>query len=499
MNLFDAVTFPAAVRRIPFLFVGLVALAGVARGDGFLKPIGGDGGGQFIARCPPGQSLAGVELRAGDDVDAIRPVCVVAYGAKETSVPALTNGSGLVPVSPESPVFKAQKVASGWYGGPGGGIVPVMCPASTPIVIGMDVAAEGNNTVTVNSIHLFCGLAVATQVTASLPSAVFDGPTLNQQPIFGLGNGRSGSQRCPSGSIAVGVHGRAGTWLDSVALICDVPHLSPNPHPSVALGRVTGTAPAGPPMSICDRAKAARARNSPAAASLEEQCRAQKPSVSLGRVVSTAPADGPPVSVCDAAAAARDRNSPTAPALAARCKALGGQLPDAPAGSDPSPDELAAKGEAIAGSLALAADLRNRQPEGPIRRGFDIGLGAAEGQTAWGPGKQKILSGLTAGEQEGFKVAISFALDQNRNADLALVGAAIAEADPVVAQARARQSDPRSKLGFDIASAIFGDPALGAQGNTATGPGSLGIRNALSAPAQLGFNASTTLHLSRKY
>ena len=69
----------------------------------------------------------------------------------------------------------------------------------------------------------------------------------------------------------------------------------------------------------------------------------------------------------------------------------------------------------------------------------------------------------------------------------------------VVARARTAEPDVRYWLGFDIASGIFGDPALGAQGNTATGPGSMKIRDALSAPAQRGFNASVKLHLSRHY
>jgi hypothetical protein len=50
-------------------------------------------------------------------------------------------------------------------------------------------------------------------------------------------------------------------------------------------------------------------------------------------------------------------------------------------------------------------------------------------------------------------------------------------------------------LGFDIATGIFGDPALGAQGNTATGPGSLKTRDSLSADGLKGFNASMALHL----
>src|SRR5882762_6613078 len=43
--------------------------------DRLIPPAGGPGGGEFVARCPPGQLLGGVELRAGDDVDAIRPLC----------------------------------------------------------------------------------------------------------------------------------------------------------------------------------------------------------------------------------------------------------------------------------------------------------------------------------------------------------------------------------------------------------------------------------------
>src|SRR5258708_4860451 len=43
--------------------------------DNKVPPVGGPGGGEFVALCPPGKLLGGVELRTGDDVDAIRPVC----------------------------------------------------------------------------------------------------------------------------------------------------------------------------------------------------------------------------------------------------------------------------------------------------------------------------------------------------------------------------------------------------------------------------------------
>jgi hypothetical protein len=168
---------------------------------------------------------------------------------------------------------------------------------------------------------------------------------------------------------------------------------------------------------------------------------------------------------------------------------------------EPSPAaEPMSKGEAIAKRNPLSAALREQQPEGAGRRGFDAGMVAAENQTAWGPGKQKILDSLSGAEQDGFRAAAYFSVDHNAYILRAEVGAAIAEADPVVMKARMREQDAAFWLGFDIATAIFGDPKRGAQGNTATGPGSLGIRDSLNSPAsRRGFNTSVALHLARRY
>ncbi len=209
----------------------------------------------------------------------------------------------------------------------------------------------------------------------------------------------------------------------------------------------------------------------------------------------TAPS-GPPLSICEAARAARARNSPAAPGLEAKCR----DEQEANARAPIDVEALAAKGPAIAGQDPLAVELREQQPDDATRRGFDIGMAAAEGQTEWGPGKQRTLDSLPSrAEREGFKVATSFSLERNRYAERAAVGAQIAAADEAVAEARNAEVDPFYRLGFDIATAIFGDKARGAQGNTATGPGSLGIRNSLSAAGQSGFNAAVAFHLSRKY
>jgi hypothetical protein len=136
----------------------------------------------------------------------------------------------------------------------------------------MYVGWEGKEILTVNNIHLFCGIASTTQEPSEFPAAKFDGPEEERTGAFGTFVGRGDdTQRCPAGLVAVGINGRSDDrWLDAVGLICGEPKLTPRP---VALGRVQITTPKGPPMSICARARDARARNSPVAPSLEAQCR----------------------------------------------------------------------------------------------------------------------------------------------------------------------------------------------------------------------------------
>ena len=162
-------------------------------------------------------------------------------------------------------------------------------------------------------------------------------------------------------------------------------------------------------------------------------------------------------------------------------------------------DATRARGEAVVNADALARELRNRITAGDMRRGFDIGMGIWAGNTAPGPGKQRVHDALSPLEQPGFDIAAAFSLPRNKYAALAKVGATIGNADPAIGAARNAENDVFFWLGFDIASGIFGDPAAGSLGNTATGPGSLGIRNELNAPGQRGFNAATALHLGRKY
>jgi hypothetical protein len=210
--------------------------------------------------------------------------------------------------------------------------------------------------------------------------------------------------------------------------------------------------------------------------------------------------------VADAASAAI--NDPAAAMMPAAFAAKAGRA--YPQGLPPSPmPELdkglrgvyAAKGQRMAMADPILTAMREREPEGPSRVGFDMGVALCENHTLWGPGKQHFVDALSPAEQVGCMNAANFAIMRNANLDLATKGAAIAaqEVAPDIVAGRAVEPPGIYTLGFDIATAIFGNPALGAHGNTATGPGSLGIRGGLGVQGQRGFDASTGLHMGRKY
>jgi hypothetical protein len=254
----------------------------------------------------------------------------------------------------------------------------------------------------------------------------------------------------------VGINGRAGKWLDSVGLICGALPYDATPKPL-------------PPKS--------------------------QPVKSIGRV-NTGSSPPPSRSICDSARDALSRQSPAAPNLVATCRAAGGAATSAISNADL--ENVRLRGEYMASMDDAAAGLRNRL-DGAARRGFEIGLGAWDHNTAPGPGKQRYHDALITPEQQGFDLAAAYALPKNKHAALIEVGVRIANADAEVTAARAVDPDVFFTMGFDIASGLFGDPAAGSEGSKAMGPGAMEIRNALTLPGRRGFDASTKLHFARAY
>jgi hypothetical protein len=324
-------------------------------------------------------------------------------------------------------------------GGSGGGAATVMCPAGMAIN-GWEIARVAvRDDQVVQYVQPQC-LAVFEQGGG--------------QPLgrFG-GHGATASAdlmryECPQGQIANGLHGASGAYVDSVGLKCEDQPFS--------LGRPV-PAPGRRPRSV-ETTRTASTRIGP-------WLEAQRPP--------PAPAATPPP-------------APNKDILAA--------------------NEFAAKGREIADVNPLVAALRVTEPEGPVRTGFDIGMGAWLGHTADGAGKQALGKALTPAEQLGFADAAVFSVQWNNNAAFAAVGAAIADQDPEVAAARAKvRGGPPDGLraalyflGFDIATGIFGDPRLGAKGNTLIGPGSEKIRATLGPDGHQGFNDSLAFNVVRR-
>jgi hypothetical protein len=151
-------------------------------------------------------------------------------------------------------------------------------------------------------------------------------------------------------------------------------------------------------------------------------------------------------------------------------------------------------GQAIAAADDLVAAVRASLPDGPVRLGFDIGMGIWQGQTLAGPGKTATRDALPAEQQGGFDEAAAFSLDWNNNTDWAAKGGAIVKADAEVATARSKGPIGLYWLGFNIGTGIFG----GAAGHTSNGPGAEKIRLALQRETQQGYNDAVSFNLPHR-
>ena len=224
--------------------------------------------------------------------------------------------------------------------------------------------------------------------------------------------------------------------------------------------------------------------------SAHAQSDATTETIEAGARVQLAPgtASATPLSICDAAQAARARNSPAAPGLEAQCAAQPIDI-----------DALISRGAIVAKQDPLATELLLQQTNEYARQGFLVGMAAWDGHTAPGPGKDRIRGKLAMEHHVGFDPAAAYSLARNSNPLLLRAGAAIAATDPRVARLRTHEPAVLYRVGYDIATGIFGDPAKGASGNTAIGPGSTKVRETLNDVGKRAFDASMRLHLSRNY
>jgi hypothetical protein len=191
------------------VLVGFAVIGAPAHADSRLPQIGGRGGAGFSERCPLGQVLNGFEVRAGDDIDAIRAVCVMPSSPTAVSAPLLSNGFG-----------------GGWHGGGGGSLRRLLCPPGTPVVNAIQIEAEGfpSGTFSVNEIDIYCD-AIGSAGSHDYPSNGVHAPRqpLDNDGAFYVGNTLdmdTQKQTCPAGEVGIGMHGHSGALVDAMGLIC---------------------------------------------------------------------------------------------------------------------------------------------------------------------------------------------------------------------------------------------------------------------------------------
>jgi Fibronectin type III domain len=215
--------------------------------------------------------------------------------------------------------------------------------------------------------------------------------------------------------------------------------------------------------------------------------------------------------ICNSALSARARNSPAAPTLEAQCRAQGGDPSRPPVDPPkvvgrvnggpltPSQLELEDKGSLIVSADMLLTAMRDLEPEGPRRDGFEIGVAIAADQTLWGPGKQAMIDSLPESEKNSAERSAHFVVTRNANAKFDSDGVGIAERETRAEVIAARSAEPAGyyTLGFDIGAGIFAGVARGGSGHTLPGPGSASIRNSLPPPGVRGFDAAMKLYMDK--
>jgi hypothetical protein len=160
---------------------------------------GGTGGSPFTSACPAGMALAGLELRTGLLVDAVRAYCV----------DVLANGAWsrrrFVMVG-QSPYYDGRGANAG---GSGGSPVTLRCAEGEGVQ-----ALLGRSGTLIDQVAMRCG-----QLGAAPTQVGVVGTGGSHGPHGGSG-GAPFTLACPAGQVATGVVGRSGTLIDQIDVTC---------------------------------------------------------------------------------------------------------------------------------------------------------------------------------------------------------------------------------------------------------------------------------------
>ncbi len=174
-------------KCLAIVIVGVSALTPPAHAqERFTDPFGGDGGQQFVLRCPAGTEVTGVSALVGAYVNNIGPIC---------------NGRPMP--------------GAGGRGNPRS----ASCPNGS-IVDQIDAIALRSPNRLLKALGLRCVARGTRQRTAAVPLDTPGAYTTTSFKQFAFTPGYpTGSMNCAGQSI-IGLQGRAGAAVDALGLIC---------------------------------------------------------------------------------------------------------------------------------------------------------------------------------------------------------------------------------------------------------------------------------------
>lgn len=183
------------------LFVIALTLPVLVGATTDLGPYGSSGGNAFRAECPRGSYLVGLQGKAGDWVDRIEMLCASWMHSGQIFGPSSVVGS-----------FGDSRGGRTTFGNCNDGSV------KNRAIHSWSVTVLRSDKPFVNKLGVQC---VALGPPGPPGTFVFGSSSApSNRPFnepFGLSNP---DQVCPVGEAAVGIHGRAGLFLDAVGLIC---------------------------------------------------------------------------------------------------------------------------------------------------------------------------------------------------------------------------------------------------------------------------------------
>jgi hypothetical protein len=154
--------------------------------------VGGPGGSAFAFDCPPNTYLTGLRARHGSWIDAVAAEC----SAYNTSTQR----------------FDGARVSRN-FGGNGGEDGVMRCARPRGVIVGLEIMRADNEYASVGHIIVNCGDLFDPKKFANKGGGSAD--YLGQATAH-----RRSEITCPPNQVAAGIHGKHGTYVDRLGLIC---------------------------------------------------------------------------------------------------------------------------------------------------------------------------------------------------------------------------------------------------------------------------------------